>query len=48
MSRALAKEFPAIVYHEIGGANHMTVMERARSDYRNDDRTVTVSLCSAA
>ena len=30
MSRALAKEFPAIIYHEIGGADHLTVMENAR------------------
>jgi uncharacterized protein len=31
MSRALAKEFPAIAYHEIRGADHMTVMENARN-----------------
>jgi pimeloyl-ACP methyl ester carboxylesterase len=30
MGRALANEFPAIAYHEIRGANHMTVMEIAR------------------
>lgn len=30
MGRALANEFPAISYHEIRGADHMTVMENAR------------------
>jgi pimeloyl-ACP methyl ester carboxylesterase len=30
MGRALAQEFPAIGYHEIRSANHMTVMENAR------------------
>jgi pimeloyl-ACP methyl ester carboxylesterase len=30
MGRVLAKEFPAIRYHEIRGADHMTTMQTAR------------------